>query len=224
MHCRFRHSLFLAACGIALVLTAACTPSRHPTYSDPNILFQDDFSQTTSGWDAYSDSEKTANYDNGQYLIAVEQTGVDVWGLPGLDLTNLRLEVDTHYADGPEDNEFGLMCRYTRDGDKHSFYFFFISSDGYYAMGKVVKNKRTVLNPTSGEYQPSDAINPDKSAVNRLRVTCAGKQMSLSINGAPMGEFEDNDLSHGDIGLIAGTLLNEGGVKIHFDNLVVRKP
>jgi hypothetical protein len=48
--------------------------------------------------------------------------------------------------------------------------------------------------------------------------------MSLSINGAPVGEFEDADLSHGDIGLIAGTLLNEGGVKIHFDNLVVRKP
>lgn len=214
----------IIVCGGLLALAAACAPSRRPTYSDPSILFQDDFSQSTSGWDAYSDSEKTANYDNGQYLIAVEPTGVDVWGLPGLDLADLRLEVDTQYAGGPEDNEFGVMCRYSRDGDKHSFYFFFISSDGYYAMGKVIKNKRTVLNPESGDYQPSDAIQLDKSAVNHLSTTCAGKKMSLAVNGAPVGEFEDGDLSRGDIGLIAGTLLNEGGVKIHFDNLVVRKP
>jgi hypothetical protein len=218
-----RRTLIIAGGGL-LAFLAACTPSRHPTYSDPAILLQDDFSQPTSGWDAYSDSEKTANYDNGQYLIAVEQTGVDVWGLPGLDLTDLRLEVDTQYAAGPVDNEFGVMCRYTRDGDKHSFYFFFISSDGYYAMGKVIKNQRTVLNPASGDYRPSDAIQQDQSAINHLSATCAGKKMSFAVNDTPVGEFEDADLTHGDIGLIAGTLLNEGGVKIHFDNLVVRKP
>jgi hypothetical protein len=38
-----------------------------------------------------------------------------------------------------------------------------------------------------------------------------------------VGDFTDNELTHGDIGLLAGTY-DEGGVQIHFDNLVARQP
>jgi len=148
---------------------------------------------------------------------------VDVWAQPGLELTNLTLKVETTYAAGPVNNEYGVMCRYTRKGDKSDFYFFLISGDGYYAMGKVVANKRTILNPTTGDFQPSRAILQDKTAVNRLSATCNGRQMSFSVNGTLLGEFDDDELSRGDIGLMAGTY-DEVGVKIHFDNLVVQKP
>lgn len=211
--------------GVVLALCcslAACNTAR-PQYADPSLLFQDDFAQPTSGWNANTSAEATTNYDNGQYLIAVEQVGVDVWAQPGLEFSDTVLEVDTRYAAGPVNNEFGLICRYTRQSDKSSFYFFLISSDGYYAQGKVVDNKRTILNPATGDFQPASAILQDPTAVNRLSATCQGSHFAFTVNGTPLGEFADEELTRGDIGLMAGTY-DEPGVQIHFDNLVVKKP
>jgi hypothetical protein len=207
-----------------MLLAAACTSGpTGPDYGDPDILFKDDFSQTTSGWDQYSDSLITTNYDDGQYLLALEETGKNIWALPGLDLTNLTLEVDTAYVAGPDNNEYGVICRYSSSGNRHNFYFFFISSDGYYAMGKIAKDRRTILNPANGDFQLSESILLDKSAVNRLSATCSGERMSFSINGVLAGEFTDAELTRGDFGLIIGTY-DEGGVQIRFDNLTVRRP
>jgi len=208
---------------VAILLAACASPPAATPGADQNVLFQDDFSQTTSGWDKYTASDVVTNYDDGQYLIAVEDTDVDVWARPGLDLTDVTLEVDATYAAGPVNNTFGVICRYERQGDKNSFYFFLISSDGYYSMGKVSKNERTVLNPTSGEFQPSEGVSLDLASTQRLRASCLGRRMSLAVNGTPLGEFEDDELTRGDIGLIAGTF-DEGGVRIHFDNLEARKP
>ena len=213
-----RAVLLTLACALA-----GCSTPRTPAYGDPSLLFKDDFSQNTSGWDAHTGSEATTNYEDGHYLIAVEQPGIDVWAQAGLDLSDLTLEVDAAYAAGPVNNEFGVMCRYAREGDKSQFYFFLISSDGYYAMGKVVKNKRTILHPTNGDFEASSAVRTDPTAANRLSATCRGSRMSFSVNGTPLGEFDDAELARGDIGLIAGTF-DETGVKIHFDNLIVRKP
>ena len=210
---------------LALVWLVACqTGPRLPQYDDPNLLFKDDFALTTSGWDSYSDSEKTTNYDNGQYVIRVDTAGMSVWATPQLDFTNLKLEVDTQYAGGPINNEFGLLCRYTRHGDgKHSFYFFVVSSDGYYALGKVVKDARTILSPTHGDYAATSALRLGETDINHLTATCDGSRFALAVNGEEVGAFEDKDLTHGDVGVLAGTF-DEPGVTIHFDNFEVRKP
>src|SRR5690606_27696834 len=110
-------------------------------------------------WDTHSSADVITDYVDGQYLIAVAEPGVDVWARPGLELTDLVLEVETQYAAGPVNNEYGVLCRYTRGGDgRYSFYFFFISSDGYYALGKVVRNERTILSPVEGSFQPTSAV------------------------------------------------------------------
>ncbi len=209
----------------AMLALAACQRApRTPQYADPNLLFKDDFALTTSGWDSYSDSEKTTNYDASQYVIKVDAPGVSVWATPKLDFTNLTLEADTQYVGGPLNNEFGVMCRYTRHSDgKHSFYFFTISSDGYYALGKVSKNARTILNPDDGQYHPSDAIKVGETDINHLTATCNGKQMAFAVNGVAVGAFEDDELTHGDVGVLAGTF-DEPGVTMHFDNFEVRQP
>jgi hypothetical protein len=204
------------------VAVAGCGPTPQPAPAEPGILFRDDFSQTTSGWDSHTGADLTTDYVDGRYLIAVEEPGVDVWARPGLALTDLVFEAVTQYAAGPLNNEFGLICRYERGGDgRNSFYFFFISSDGYYALGKVVDDVRTILSPDVGSFQPSEAIRLEPDAANTLVATCAGDRLSLSVNGSQVGEFTDSDLKRGDIGLIAGTF-DEGGVRIHFDNVIVR--
>ena len=215
----------LAAALAAAVLLAACGPAKASgTPLPPGVLFQDDFSNPDSGWDKHTGADVTTDYDAGRYLIAVTDPGVDVWGLPGLDLTDVSLSTDAQYADGPVNNEFGLMCRYQRGGDgKNSFYFFLVSSDGYYALGKVIKDVRTILSPSQGSFQPASALHPAADAMNGLQATCQGSHMSMAVNGTTVGDFTDGDLPHGDIGLIAGTF-DQGGVRIHFDNFVARKP
>ena len=214
---------FLAIASVCAL--AACVPrGGAATPSTPGIIFQDDFSQTTSGWDSYTGTDVTTDYDDGRYLIVVEEPLIDVWGRPGLELTDVEVSADTQYAGGPINNEYGLMCRYSQASDgSNSFYFFFISSDGYYALGKVVKDVRTVLNPADGSFQPAAAIAPEPEAINHLVATCAGTHFSLAVNGTLVGEFDDDELPRGDIGLIAGTF-DEGGVRLHFDNVSVQTP
>lgn len=219
----FRPVVGIGVC-LGLALAASCGQARLPTPSEPGILFRDDFSSAASGWDSHTGAEVTTDYVDGRYLIAVEEPGVDVWARPGLMLAGVAFQAETQYAAGPINNEYGLLCRYERGGDgRHSFYFFFVSSDGYFAMGKVIDDVRTILSPAEGSFQPSDAIRLEPEATNTLTATCAGSRMALAINGTPVGEFSDDELTRGDIGLIAGTF-DEGGVHIHFDNVIVRSP
>jgi hypothetical protein len=215
----------LSAVAIAVAVAVACGPARPSgTPLAPGVLFQDDFSNPNSGWDKHTGVDVTTDYDSSQYLIAITDPGVDVWGRPGLDLTDVAFTTDTQYVAGPANNEYGLMCRYQRGGDgKNSFYFFLVSSDGYFALGKVIKDVRTIVSPTEGSFQPTSALLPAQDAVNQLQAVCQGDHLSMSVNGTPVGDFFDSELKHGDVGLVAGTF-DEGGVKIHFDNVLVRKP
>jgi hypothetical protein len=211
--------LFVALATVGLL--AACGTSN-PTPRADGVIVQDDFSDPNSGWDRATSVEFTTDYDDGQYLIAVEQPLRDAWGLAGLDLNDMQIEAETRYVAGPADNAFGVLCRYTRADDKNNFYFFIISSDGAYAMGKVVRDTYTYLNPNKN-YEALSTIKTDTAAVNALSATCQGNRFTFAVNGQPAGAFEDGELTHGDAGLLASTL-NEGGVKIHFDNVIIRQP
>jgi hypothetical protein len=200
---------------------SACAPRSSSPPRDPNLLFTDDFSKADSGWDTYTGAEGAVAYDNGQYLIRVDEPQLYLWGTPGLNLTDAAIEGEATYAAGPVNNEFGVMCRFAKNGDQSSFYFFVISSDGYYASGKVVKDKLTYLDPK--DFQASSAISTDPAAVHHLAATCQGNKLSFSLNGVPLAAFEDSDLKRGDAGLIVGTF-DEAGASLHFDNVVIRKP
>ena len=214
--------LRLNALLVLLTLAAvACAPRPSGPPDDPTLLFKDDFAKIDSGWDQYTGAEGAVNYDQGQYLIKIEQPNIYLWGTPGLNLTDTTLQADAAYAAGPLNNEYGLICRFTKNGDKSSFYFFVVSSDGYYASGKIVKNQLTYLDPS--DFQASPVIKQGPTAVNHLAATCQGNTMTFTANGQPLSKFSDSELTHGDIGLLAGTF-DEAGVAIHFDNVVARQP
>jgi len=95
-----------------------------------NILFEDDFSDTSSGWDRYDDTDGIANYTDDGYLIQVFTDNQFFFANPGLiDLpSDVRIEVEATKVNGPEDNSFGIICRYQ---DVGNFYRFIATSDGY---------------------------------------------------------------------------------------------
>src|SRR5512139_3323647 len=98
------------------------------------ILFQDDFSNTYSGWDQVSAKSGETDYVGGAYRIWVNEPYTDLWTNPDLQFTDTHSEIEAKKFDGPDDNVFGLICRSNKAGDQ--YYYFVISSDGYYGIGK----------------------------------------------------------------------------------------
>ena len=208
--------------GTACSLTNLTSPKASPTQSQPagggKVLFQDDFSSPDSGWDRVQVKDGTTDYTgDGAYRILVNTPNSDIWANPGLNFTDVRIEVDATKVGGPDDNDFGVICRYQ---DVDNFYFFIISSDGYYAIGKVVQGEQALLSGDS--MAPSDAI-LQGAATNHLRADCVGSQLAFFVNGAPLDQVQDATFSQGDVGLMAGTF-DEAGTEILFDNFIVLQP
>ncbi len=184
------------------------------------LLFADDFSDSGSGWDVYrGDDAITDYYPDGTYHIKVMEKQTDVWANPGKDFpANVVVEVKALKVGGPEDNDFGLICRYQ---NKDNFYYFVISSDGYYGIGKEFKGKQILLSSKALEY--SDLI-PEGAVTVHLRAACVRDTLSLWVNGKLLAQVHDTSITKGgDVGLIAGTF-DTPGTEISFDDFVVYAP
>jgi len=140
-----------------------------------------------------------------------------MWATPSQDFGDVIVEVNTTKIGGPDDNNFGIICKYV---DVDHFYLLMISSDGYYAIQKNTIDGYELLN---GEfYEESSAINLGNSE-NTLKAECVGGRLALYVNGTLVGEVYDYDYTSGDVGLLAGSF-SEANVEILFDDFVVSKP
>jgi hypothetical protein len=181
-----------------------------------SILFQDDFSRPFTGWNRLRVDGGTMDYDGGGYRFLVNALNTNFWSTPNQDFTDVRLEVDTGKLAGPDENRIGLLCRFKDD----DYYFFLITSDGFYGIGIFKDDAATLLG--QNEMQASSNIHKGM-AINHLRADCAGDTLTLYINGFETASVQDSNLKSGDIGLLAGTF-SQPGVDVIFDNFVVMKP
>ena len=205
----FLISFILASCSSPFV-TYLTTPSG-------GILFEEDFSDITRGWSQVIESHGIMNYDENGYRMWVNTPGYNYWSTAGLNFTDVLIEVDASRLSGPEENRFGLICRYQ---DAENYYFFIISSDGYFGIGKVINGETTLLGQEMMTHFPG--IKPGE-ALNHLNASCVGEYLSLYINDQPVAMTKDTDLDSGDVGLLAGAF-EKAGVDILFDNFIVYKP
>jgi len=218
-----KKTVFLAL-AVLLLASLACnfgvsTSPAAPAASQ-NVLFQDDFSNTSSGWDQASGDNGSTDYNNGTYRINVVTTQYDAWANPGKSFdADMIVEVDAVKAGGPDANDFGVICRYNQqDGGIFNFYYFIIGSDGYAAIYKMVDSSATALSEQTGV----SAIKA--SETNHLRAECVGSNLTLYVNGQKILSASDSDLTGGgDAGLLAGTF-DTAGTDITFDNFLVAKP
>ncbi len=136
---------------------------------------------------------------------------------PGLNFSDVQLEADMIKVVGPSSDLFGLVCRAL---DPENYYFFVISSDGYYGIGKVIDGAQSMLG--SQGMLPSELISQGKTK-NHLRADCIGEKLVLTVNGHELTGVEDFDLESGDVGILAGTLQDAENVVL-FDNFSVINP
>lgn len=201
---------------IAVLLISSCTNWHLPKESGA-ILFQDDFSSPSSGWSRYQDQVYFSDYHNGSYRISISQPNVEIWALPGLNLSDVMIDVKVTKISGPDNNSFGVLCRYRNPGD---FYFFIISSDGYGGIGYYHQGQREML---SGQpLLPNDAV-IQGNGTNALRIECHGPRLALYANGQLIHEVQSSLLETGDVGVFAGTY-DQGGTELLFNDFLVRNP
>ena len=200
---------------IVQIVILACATGAGPS---SQILFQDNFSDPNSGWDTLRTTEGITDYENGGYRILLNLQNADVWANPRVPNLprDLQIEVDVTKVAGPDDNDYGVICRYQNN---QNFYFFVISSDGYLGIGKVKDGSRQLIN--RAEMPPSEVIKQG-NATNHLRADCNGDTLSLYVNDELVDSQLDSEYGAGDVGLMAGSF-QEGGVDILFTNFVVKK-
>lgn len=212
---------FMLVLLLTMLLTSCEVPSLSSSYFDiPSgaVLFQDDFTNPSSGWENLTHEQYgTMDYFDGYYRIQVIGEQQMLLASPGLNFTDVRLESDTIKVIGSSDDIFGLICRVK---DQENYYFFVISSDGYYGIGKMINGLQTMID-TSGML-PSEIINQGKS-VNHLRADCIGDHLELSVNGQLLTSVKDVELSNGDVGFLLGNFETFENVVL-FDNFSVINP
>jgi hypothetical protein len=202
-------ALFLAGCQTSLITDL--------TASSGSVIYRDDFSNPASGWPSIKTADWSEGYAEGSYTILVNIPRYDLWAVSGQAFGDVSVEADATRLAGPDVNRFGLVCRYQ---DPKDFYFFVISSDGYYAIGKTLDGNASLLG------QEMMAFNPDivkGAGPNLLRFDCISSTLTGYVNGQVVASTQDRDFEGGDAGLIAGTFTSPG-VQIAFGNFLVIKP
>lgn len=203
-----------------IVACAGAPPGQGQAPAAPqasgSVLFQDDFAQPTTGWDRLLVTEGVMDYYSGGYRMLVNALQTNFWATPRRNFTDVRVEVDTGKLAGPDENRIGVICRY----NGRDYYFFIITSDGYYGMGLFQGGQAVLLGQS--ELLASSSINKGL-AINHIRADCAGNTLTFYVNGNLVAQAQDAALSSGDVGILAGTF-SASGVDIIFDNFVVLQP
>ena len=182
------------------------------------MLFQDDFSRSSSGWEDRQRADAILEYRDGQYAMLVLSPHTSSWSTPGLMVGAVRIEVDARQIGGPEDNLYGLVCRH-RDDD--NFIFLVVSGDGFAGIGAYREGRRELLGGAA--MLPAASIAPSGST-NHLAADCLDDALRLYVNGDLAAEVTSfADASAGDVGLLVGSYL-QPGVELVFDNFSVRVP
>lgn len=202
-------------------LLAACQSGEPDPCDEGGTLFNDAFEgETNCGWALYSRNGASTAIADGVLTLTTSQPGQIWWTNPGRGFDDVIISVETEHVSGPQDNAYGVICRYQ---SSENFYVFLISSDGYYAIGKYQSGSDQVEYLSGdGQYVASEAINQGQ-ARNSLRASCVGDELTLTVNGELLESVNDPTFVSGDIGLSASAF-ESGTVVVNYDNLRVLAP
>jgi len=179
-----------------------------------NVIFQDDFSSSDSGWLNTSDEDGKRAYENGEYTIEVTSPMYWYWTDQLFAYDTLIAEADVRVVKSVGDADYGFVCG--MQDDQH-FAALEISEDGYFTIWKQAGEEFSfLLDWTYSEHLAG-------SGPYHLAVQCSQEKLMLAVDGILLGEIQDPDYSPGSFGMIAGTF-DRGGFKVAFDNLIIMIP
>jgi hypothetical protein len=180
------------------------------------VLLAESFDRSTS-LEQYEKSTGRAAVSDGEFSLQVFEPNYMQWSLVKSSFSDTIIDVQAHKAAGPDDNFYGVICRYQ---DDNNFYFLGIASDGYYGIGSMINGERSLL--SGDDLQPTQAVQGGTS-INHLHAVCSGTTLSLEVNGQMLQSVQDQNLVQGKAGVFAGDFA-DAGLQILFDNLLITRP
>ncbi len=192
------------------------TPAETPR----KVLWVDDFSDVSSGWERYREFDGVLDYveDEGVYQMQVQAENNLWWVYKDEALPDVILSVDVWQVGGPDGSLYGLMCRY--DPATTNGYVFLISNEGQAGVGL---NNRGFNSLRGGELVSFDVINTGMNARNTIEVSCVGETIRMSVNGELLFELPAGDALGEGIGLAVATVQG-AGADVYFDDLTLYEP
>jgi len=208
---------------IGMMAISACSlvknlSTSQPTLAPGTLLVTEEFSITPNGWGTMGRSGGEIGFEYEGLTIKVNTPNFMFWTVNGSKFVDTRIEADAVLIEGPDNDNFGVICRFK---DNQNFYAFVISHDGYYGIFKLMDGVITMGNET-GNLDYSDAIRKG-GVVNHITATCQGEILSLTVNDTLLSQIQDSSFSEGQVGLIASAY-STPGVKVLFDNLEIYQP
>ncbi|MFC2020824.1 family 16 glycoside hydrolase [Chloroflexota bacterium] len=198
------------------VLLASCAPKTIPETSK-TVLYSDDFSDVSSGWNTFEDEEGWVHYEKGWlHVLNVTSSEGYTFSSANQHFTDFILEVETKLVGGTDDNFQIVLARFKDSGNSYRFA---ISADGYYYIVVKTEGSKHIL----VESTRSSHIHQGLDAVNLVRVECVGDTLRMSVNGHLLQEVTDNRLRSGDIGLAAASYADTL-TEVAFDNIMITVP
>lgn len=201
-----------------VLVLAAC--NRGETVVDADVLFHEEFiAGETADWSLEGDEiAQTAVIDE-QLVIEINEANVIQFAtLPEPQFTDFVLEVDARLLAGEMENSFGVLFRMQ---NSEAFYRCEITGNGLYMVER--RNADGTWTQFLDDWKESPAINQGLTVPNRLKVVAVGPSISFYVNDLLLEEINDSTYATGTVALDAGTF-GPGGVRVAFDNLVVRRP
>jgi hypothetical protein len=183
-------------------------------------VLADSFDDATSGWSTKDTDISKIWYENQELNVLIKEGGWTTYSVydPVGDDTfgDLYLRVDAWLVEVPDQGgEYGVVVR-RNDKD---YYQFLISQNGFYKIRKHSGDDEGWT--TLVDWVKTDVVNQGVDAVNHFGVLCVGSDLVFFLNSIFLDHVEDTSFTSGQIGLLAGSYKDGGGVHAVFDHLVV---
>jgi hypothetical protein len=160
--------------------------------------FTDDFTDPNSGWPEDTTGVNQWWYAKDHYHINVETANTQVVIPSGYTLADSYVITYGLILDqtSPPQSFYGVVCRYQ---DINNYYFFEISTDGFYRIGKMWNGQWSLIGMGVAKFSTAIQMND----YNQLMVHCWRNELSLTVNDIFVETVYDNTFNSGEIGLCA---------------------
>ncbi|MBN1374989.1 MAG: hypothetical protein JXA01_02415 [Dehalococcoidia bacterium] len=189
-------NVFVSTLVILTAILTGCTSSQGQTIDSGSLVFQDDFTDPSSGWFIYNaDDAKSGGYQDGAYSIGSigKNTVIVLNPKTRQQLANFSAEVDLRSTSKQPGAFMGIIYRLNNSG---IYYRFAISDNQTYYVGKRTELVELEIMPKTH----SESIKP-VNEYNHLKVVCSGDSHEFYANGAKLGSLTDNTSLSGELGV-----------------------
>lgn len=161
------------------------------------------YTDTFSGgfWPTFDQNEQaTFSFTMGGYLVKNLISHGIIFAVRRqleLEYSDLRIEVRASRVEGHIEGYYGVTCRFA---DGQNYYALMVGSDGWFGIGKMVRNVLTWL----ATGKDTAAVHTG-NAPNLIRADCIGQKLMLWANSMKIVEVLDDTFSAGSFGVLVGT-------------------